>query len=437
MKKIIALSLIIVTLAALFTFGTSAKDILADFGLRNDINYSSLTSETMVLMATWTKNLRSGSNRFVNDASNISLCKYGDDLKFDNSKEYPFNKFNVDVLRGYPVQVWSDASGNIVSINLAGTYSKTYRAAQITQTAENVFVADGKELPLDLAALVDNSSKFAFSDEQGIFLSANSPTGKLGINKYNDEKTTFVDVNGDGKYDFMNSTGILNAIEVIAVNDTVVQLGFSFGSPASTGWINGSNVFNYVLAEGVEALKVGDNINIALFVDCTSSTAVAANFPCRMIVTSKSTAVTGKITGIGGTSYMDLWVKIDGNKYTWTNTIEKADYADGESGVKAGRFLMNNDNIGKKVTLLLDEAGCVVRALEAGDTLATAEFDFTAVVEETTTAAPETTAAPATATASTEPSVSTSDTASLSVLYVCLALAGAAVSALAVKKIRH
>lgn len=338
---------------------------LADFGLVDGLDYSSLRSETMVLMATWTNNLRYSGSRFANSEGSISLCRYGDVLSYANSKEYRFNVFNVDALCGFPVQVWFDGGGNIVSLNIAGSYSRAYRAAEITLKGNgNYTLADGTVLSLDLSALDFNSDKYAFGRSAGIFFINNSLAGTLGVEKYCDEKTTFVDVNGDGKYDYMYSTTVLNAVEVVAVNDTYIQLGYSFGSVVSTGWLNGNNYFNYTLADGVEKPKAGDYVNIEIIIDCTSSTAVASDFPCRILVTSKSAVLTGKITAVSGSGYNDLSVTIDTQKYVWSNTVSTADYSDGVSGCYGGRLYMNSANIGKSITLVLDEAGCVVRAIK-------------------------------------------------------------------------
>ncbi len=340
-----------------------------------------------VLAGTWTNNFRDGSNRLANKPNSIALIPLGSKIAVENAAEYTYNGIaSVDHLAGAPVRVGFDANGNVVSVNQLGA-SVTYQESQLQSTyttttqlvdgvekevvtSATITLKSGASLPLDTNALAVNYEYNSFAPGGLIFFGTKS----LALVENTDELITLYDTNSDGTYDFYSRKTVGNALEVVAVTDKTVTLKGQYGSADTTGWFEGKVAFNYKLEDGVEALKVGDRVNVMLTVDCTSNTYASSKFPARLKVLSKSTLVSGSLSDVNYGSYLvggltgeDVYkymdVTVGGKNYIWSTAYNRNnEYADGSFGVYAGRTKMQAANYGTAFNFYLDTAGNIVFA---------------------------------------------------------------------------
>lgn len=207
----------------------------------------------------------------------------------------------------------------------------------------------------------------------------------------NDEIVYLYDTDNDGDYDFASSIGVINGAQILDVevkeynnvSYNVAYLGGSAGSYGSTGWFTYSkgNYVVYELADGVEPLVAGDYVNY--IITCDASLPYENNvfrsgghnsYPVRALITSKSETVEGLVSSVEkSVDYRGITFKLGETDYKWSNAVSTYDYADGVELQVCGRSTFANNGI---YTLVLDEAGNVVRTLASTLTVEDVDFGF-------------------------------------------------------------
>ncbi len=351
-----------------------------------------------ILAATWTHNMRHGSNRVATDAGNVALIKLGQEIKLENAHNYKYvGEADIDALVGSPVEVTFEKEGGPVT-EIASTGTSVTYIEDMLAVSDGQVLANGEKLKIT-DKLISDYKKYSFAPSGIIFLNTRS----LEEVDKTDEIVTFYDTDEDGKYDFYKRTEITNGVLITSVSNTKIKVDGQYGSEGSTGWFDGRTAVNYTLADGVRPLKEGDRVNLILTVDCTSSTYIHKSFPCRIEIVSVCDKVSGTLENVefgeyadpaehvGEDVFADMKITVDGKEYSWSGAYSRTNgYADGAFGHESGRIAMQYANYGKGFDFYFDTRGHVIFAdkhdksvshvgeeqMTLGDTILSTQWDI-------------------------------------------------------------
>ncbi len=337
-----------------------------------------------VLVATYNDNFRYGNTLALGAADKVAVYPFGAEYaagSLDASKHQVLSVADgvtvENELAGLPITVELDVNGKILSMVACGT-STTVRTGDIEVAAndDETYTVTLNGEPLAINPLLFTNASYGLVETTIFRNLATFTDGHFSGN--NDNVITLVDMNNDGEYDFAKCTEILNGSVVYEVGEksgyNYIKVGATMGSHGSTGWIQPSasstQTFYYELAEGVDTPKVGDYVNFEMHMDKALSGTLGWNsgngtYPTKLIITSIATPVEGLATKVSKSeSLYHINFYLNGELTRWTNVISTTDYADGASGVNAGRTTFATNNT---YTYIKDECGFVVRVLESNN----------------------------------------------------------------------
>lgn len=350
-------------------------------------------TRTMMLVSTWTNNAAPTaatgySGVYTQGEGFISLApldKTTWKATLQAAKNYAYTGVNkLDSLVGLPVTVTLDDAGRVTNVALLGK-KLTCTAARLTSDNLNqtndkgywrvkghILVDESDEIKIDWAKL--NFSRLQIGTGASRIFLFESPRSYvrqpdltyqlawhncLFINQKVDENITLVDTDGNGSYDWIYTEYVLNGLQVQKAENGVLTTGQSAGSAVSSDWVTAGLAYEY---NGTQPLKAGDYVNIRLKADASGTAKTVNNQKINVkAVVTPATTVTGVLTAVQGAG-TSLSCTLDGQSYAWT--AQMTEDADGTNGANAGRTSLEGWK-GQEVTLVLDEAGLVVRAFLA------------------------------------------------------------------------
>ncbi len=323
-------------------------------------------TDVYLILATYNDNARVGDSLLCKADEPVAAVMYGDALTDKNASKYQLSgAFTGTLERGklYKLTITGneiEAAEELKGISLpVGMFSYD----EATKTAKN----GDADLPLDTYALVgDEYAKHGYI-WNGAKFSTFSPVDRSSYKE--DDILTFIDTNGDGKYDFCHLEMVLNGIVGEVTADGRVEIVRSVGSTVESGWYQPSNYWYFNAPEGV-SFSSGDMISFTVTInpdtDYESEGFQNPNrkrgIPPVLNVLSVCKKVSGAVTEVvKGEGNKDITFKLDGVEYTWSNRmIANATYGDGENGANANRDKFADGTW----TIFCDNAGFVVYAVQ-------------------------------------------------------------------------
>ncbi len=315
------------------------------------------------ILATYTDNARSG-NLVCKADEPVAAIAYGDGLALPSAVKYQLSasfagtleagKLYKLTLTGNEIEAAEELKGISLPVGM-------FSYDEATKTAKN----GDADLPLDTYALIEKSDAHVFYYKGATF-------GSFAINERNgfkeDDIMTFVDTNGDGKYDYCHVEAVLSGIVEEVTADGRVSLTRTIGSSCSSGWYQPGNKYYFTAPEGV-TFSAGDLINFTVAInpeiDYTGdfdNPNDKGGMPPVFTVLSVGKKVSGTVTEVvKGEGNKDITFKLDGTAYTWSNRMDVGQaYADDADGKAANRDKFADGTW----TIFCDNAGFVVYAVQ-------------------------------------------------------------------------
>ncbi len=316
-----------------------------------------------VVIATWTQNMRNGSNAVAPEENSIAAVEFGKDLTAANAVIL-MPADGVVIETGKPYILTLDGT-TVTAAEEVGkdTMVSIYASAISYDDAGTVTYGD-KTLAVDSLAFATTSAQRVFGFG-GVFIQ-NTTLAGLSTMK-SDWEGMFFDLNGDSTYDYIYVWETYTGV-VANVADGRVELERAVGSNGASGWFQPNNSYAFTAPEGV-TFAAGDVINFKIFIDKSTSYPEGSNpnaahaFPCEFEVLAVAEKKTGAVTDVvKADGNKTITFKLDGVEYSWSNTwnTAAANLADLENGSGAHRDTFADGTW----TVFFDMAGNVVYAVQ-------------------------------------------------------------------------